>query len=266
MRLSYTKKKTIYTITATIILVVIFVLAWPRTKPQQQAAKTAAPANKITASVPPAFDKNAYSTDVANSLWAVVNKGRMLPSSYVPANLVTPTVPLRYPATNPEMHVRADAAAAMQTMFAAAKQSGIGLKLASGYRSYANQTSTYSNYVKTYGVSQADTFSARPGHSEHQTGLAADLEPVSGQCEIDQCFGDLPEGKWLAANDYKYGFIIRYQKDTQNLTGYEYEPWHVRYLGTALSNEINSSGQTLEQFFALPPYTTYPTSSLTLKM
>jgi D-alanyl-D-alanine carboxypeptidase len=149
---------------------------------------------------------------------------------------------------------------------AAAKQSGIELKLASGYRSYANQAATYSNYAKTYGTSQADTFSARPGHSEHQTGLAADLEPIDGQCELDQCFGDLPEGKWLAANAYKYGFIVRYQKGAQDLTGYEYEPWHMRYIGTGLSDQINTSGQTLEQFFGLPNITSYPSTSLTLKM
>ena len=197
-------------------------------------------------------------------MWVVVNKGRQLPSDYVPAGLVVPTVPLRLSGSAAEMHVRSDTAAAMEKMFAAAKNEGINLMLASGYRSYATQVSVYNGYVSASGVDQADTFSARPGHSEHQTGLAADVEPTSRVCEVEQCFENTPEGKWLAANSYKYGFIIRYQKDTQALTGYEYEPWHVRYVGSDLSAQIHQTGQTLEQFFGLPNYSTYPDKSLIL--
>jgi len=137
--------------------------------------------------------------------------------------------------------------------------------LASGYRSYSDQASVYSAYVSQSGVAQADTFSARPGHSEHQTGLAADIEPLSRTCEVEQCFENTKEGQWLAANSYKFGFVIRYQKNTQDLTGYEYEPWHVRYVGKYLALKLYRSGQTLEQFFSLPAYTTYPAQQLQLK-
>jgi D-alanyl-D-alanine carboxypeptidase len=163
------------------------------------------------------------------------------------------------------MNLRSDAASALENMFAAAKTESVELKLESGYRSYASQVSVYNGYVAASGVTQADTFSARPGHSEHQTGLAADIEPVDRTCEVEQCFEKTKEGQWLAANSYKFGFIIRYQKDTQELTGYEYEPWHIRFVGTALADQINQSGQTLEQFFGLQIYSTYPAQSLVLK-
>lgn len=196
--------------------------------------------------------------DQAASLSSVVNKGRILPSSYVPANLVVPNVPLRLSSGAPEMHVRADTAAAMEQMFSAAAQEGLQLKLASGYRSYSTQSGLYKGYVTSSGQAYADATSARPGHSEHQTGLAADLEPASRACEIQECFGDMAEGKWLAANAHKYGFIIRYQKGKQSLTGYQYEPWHVRYLGTSLAAKVYSSGKTLEQYFGLSLYADYP--------
>jgi D-alanyl-D-alanine carboxypeptidase len=112
--------------------------------------------------------------------------------------------------------------------------------------------------VQSEGQAVADTQSARPGYSEHQSGLAADLEPASRKCEVDQCFGDTPEGKWLSANAYKYGFVIRYPLGLDNITGYEYEPWHVRYVGIALSTEMHDEGiLTLEQFFAISGGTAY---------
>ncbi len=102
------------------------------------------------------------------------------------------------------------------------------------------------------GKAVADTQSARPGFSEHQTGLAADIEPASRTCEVQECFGDTPEGQWVAANAYKYGFVIRYPKDMQHVTGYIYEPWHVRYVGKKLAEQMHKEGvATLEQFFGL---------------
>jgi D-alanyl-D-alanine carboxypeptidase len=163
------------------------------------------------------------------------------------------------------MHLRQAAADALVMMFQAAKDTGVDLMLASGYRSYTDQVSVYNSYVAQSGTAQADTFSARPGHSEHQTGLAADIEPVSRTCEVDQCFESTKEGQWLAANSYRFGFIIRYQKNTEDLTGYEYEPWHVRYVGADLAGQIKQSGQTLEQFFGLPAFTNYPSNSFQLK-
>ena len=207
-----------------------------------------------SAATKPAFNKNLYSHTVASSIWVVVNKLNPLsPPTYIPANLVFPDVPLRVPG-NETMQLRRVAALAMEQMFSAAKQQNINLMLASGYRSYSYQQTLYNGYVATQGKSVADAQSARPGYSEHQTGLAADVEPVSRNCEVEQCFASTPEGIWLASNSYKYGFIIRYPKNGQNSTGYEYEPWHIRYIGIAAATEMhNDHITTLEQFFGYPP-------------
>jgi D-alanyl-D-alanine carboxypeptidase len=200
------------------------------------------------------FNKQQYSLSDPASLWLVVNKTRPLsPKDYAPADLVVPTMPLRLNSSQEEMHLRAGTAKAMETMVNAADKQGIKLMLSSGYRSYNFQVNLYNGYVKQQGQAAADKQSARQGFSEHQTGMAADLEPVSRTCEVEQCFADTPEGKWLATNDYKYGFIVRYPNGKDNITGYEYEPWHVRYVGTALSNEMHRDNiPTLEQFFNLP--------------
>jgi LAS superfamily LD-carboxypeptidase LdcB len=182
--------------------------------------------------IAPKFNRSQFSVNNSASIWAVVNKGRALPSSYTPPDLLAPNVPLRLPATDPEMQIRAVAAGSLQQMFNDAQAKGLKLMLSSGYRSYGLQQVVYSTNVGNQGQQTADSSSAKPGHSEHQTGLAVDIEPTSRKCEVDLCFADTPEGIWLAKNAYKYGFIIRYQKNQEKLTGYEYEPWHVRYVGS----------------------------------
>lgn len=201
------------------------------------------------------FDKHKFSTTDPASIWIIASKVSPLnPLTYAPTDLVTPSVPLRLAASSPEMHVRKQAADAMEQMVADAKKAGANLMLASGYRSYQTQVSVYNNEVAQNGQATADTESARPGHSEHQTGLAADMEPTNKKCELDNCFGDTAEGKWLTANAYKYGFIIRYQPDKVAITGYRYEPWHIRYIGIDLSQEMHKQGiTTLEEFFGVVP-------------
>ncbi len=198
------------------------------------------------------FNKKQYSTTDPTSIWTVVNKQHSLnPKDYAPADLTVPNVLLRVPG-NESMQVRKPTAAALETMFTAAKTDGLNLMLSSGYRSYAYQVNLYNGYVQTQGQATADTQSARPGFSEHQTGLAADIEPSTRKCELEQCFADTPEGKWIVANAYKYGFIIRYTSDKVQVTGYEYEPWHVRYVGTDLATELhNTHVETLEEFFGI---------------
>jgi D-alanyl-D-alanine carboxypeptidase len=263
------KNKNVRLLLAAAIVAALVWAVWPSRSADKPASLLSAAVKNQTpaaqAQAPPAFDKSRFSTDEASSLWAVVNKGRSLPGDYVPADLTVPDVPLRLDPSAPEMHVRADTAAALKSLFAAGKSEGIDLMLSSGYRPYSEQVSLYNNYAAQSGTAQADTFSARPGHSEHQTGLAADVEPASRSCEVDQCFADLPEGRWLAANAYRYGFIIRYGKGAEALTGYEYEPWHIRYVGKELAARLYSSGQTLEQFFGLPAFQTYPAKSYGLK-
>lgn len=204
------------------------------------------------------FNKSKLSKSNPNSIWVVVNKQRPInPKTYVPSDLVVPSVGLRVPG-NESMQLRAAAAKALINMFDAATKDNINLMLSSGYRSYNYQVNLYGNYVNTQGQAVADTQSARPGYSEHQTGLAVDLRPTTGQCELDKCFGELPEGKWVAENAYKYGFIIRYPEGSESIVGYEYEPWHIRYVGVDLAtNYHNTNATTLEEYFDLPPAPNY---------
>lgn len=200
----------------------------------------------------PTFDKTQYSTIDPISIWIVVNKVRPLnPLSYAPNDLVTPNLPLRVPG-NETMKMRTTTATALEQLFATAKLANYDLMVSSGYRSYSYQVGLYNGYVSSMGKAAADQLSARPGYSEHQTGLAVDVEPTSRKCELDQCFANTPEGQWLAANAYQYGFIIRYPADKVAITGYEYEPWHLRYVGIALATEMHVQGvETLEEFFGL---------------
>jgi len=127
----------------------------------------------------------------------------------------------------------------------AAKKEGVTLQIVSGFRSYNTQKYTYNNFVNIYGVSYASISSAKAGHSEHQTGLALDISM------LNQSFGDTYEGRWLANNCAKYGFIIRYPKGKESITGYMYEPWHIRYVGTILAEKITASGLCLEEYLKI---------------
>lgn len=213
---------------------------------------------KQSAGTKDSFNKNQYSLTDPTSIWVIVNKVHPLqPKDYIPADLVIPSLPLRVPG-NESMQMRQVTADALTKLFAGAKAADVPMMVSSGYRSYSYQVSLYGKYVQDEGQATADTQSARPGYSEHQTGLAVDVEPLDQQCDVDQCFGDLPAGKWLAANAYKYGFIIRYPSDKTSVTGYEYEPWHIRYVGVDLATEMhNKHIETLEEFFNVPGGTTY---------
>lgn len=201
----------------------------------------------VSQSQAPAFDKNKYSLTDPASLWVVVNKKRPLnPKTYAPTDLT--------PVGNGQ-YMRKSAAQALGKLQVAAKAAGLSISALSGYRSYQTQVSVYGNEVRANGQQVADTQSARPGYSEHQTGWAVDVG--GGGCGIEDCFGNTAEGKWLAANSYKYGFIIRYTKDGQSTSGYRPEPWHIRYIGTDLAAQIHTSGQTLEEFFGLEAATSY---------
>lgn len=198
------------------------------------------------------FNKSAHSLTNPASIWVIVNKQHPLkPKNYAPT-LIVPSVPLKGSASAGNMHVSTTMAPALEKLFAGAKAAGYTLMLSSGYRSYSYQVGVYNGIVASQGQVAADEQSARPGYSEHQTGLAADVAPSSGTCDLSQCFGTTPQGGWLAANAYKYGFIIRYPADKQSVTGYEYEPWHIRYIGTDLSMQMHNQGiETLEEFFGV---------------
>jgi D-alanyl-D-alanine carboxypeptidase len=186
---------------------------------------------------PSSFDKTKYSTTSPSSLWVIVNKKHALPSDYTPELVAV---------AGGQMH--SAAATSLTKLLSDALAAGNSLYIISSYRSYSNQQSTYGGWVERDGVAKADTYSARPGYSEHQTGLAVDLG--NGTCDLEICFGDTLAGKWLAGNAYKYGFIIRYPSDKTLVTGYQYEPWHLRYIGDDLSQQMHDQSiTTLEEFF-----------------
>lgn len=147
--------------------------------------------------------------------------------------------------------MRPETGAALDSMLRAAAEAGVPMKVISAYRSYQAQASVYEYWVGLQGKAEADRSSARPGHSEHQTGLAVDLGVPDGFCDLRTCFGDTEQGKWLAANAQDYGFIVRYESDTESVTGYQYEPWHMRYVGIDEAKKIVASGQTLDQYYGI---------------
>jgi D-alanyl-D-alanine carboxypeptidase len=207
------------------------------------------------------FDPPKHSIDEAESIWVVVNKQRQIsPLRYQPVSLAFPAFP-KPKVQNPfGLQMREEAALATVQMASAMAEAGQGtLILNSGFRTYKNQQGLYNRTRDTKGLAVAEKLSARPGHSEHQLGLAADFSVKGEGCVIMVCFGNTESGKWLAANAHSYGFILRYPKGFKPTTGFQYEPWHFRYVGVELATEMKSKGiKTLEQFWGLesaPDYT-----------
>ena len=159
----------------------------------------------------------------------IANKTYSLPTSYNPGGL------LKVFTSN------------FNKMKEAAKKDGVTLKIISGFRSYSTQKTLYNNYVKSDGRANADRYSARPGHSEHQTGLAADINKISYTWHTTK------DGKWLYNNCYKYGFIIRYTKNGESKTGYKFEPWHIRYVGVDIATKLYNKGNwiSLEEYLGI---------------
>ena len=178
------------------------------------------------------------------SIDAVVNKERNLPPAYVPPDLVVVDVPH---AGEPKQ-MREAAARSLEQLFAAAQADGWLLYAASGYRSYEAQAAIFERNVAHYGLEQASRFSARPGQSEHQTGLAMDVTSAAVGYRLVQEFGQTGEGRWLAQSAARFGFVIRYPEDREQVTGYAYEPWHLRYVGVSLAAALVELELTLEEY------------------
>lgn len=210
-------------------------------------ARAGQSAAKTSASQPAGFNKKQYSLDDPASLWVVVNKQRPLnPKTYAPSDLTD---------IGNGQRMRLAAANQLKLLFSAAKAAGYTLVAESGYRSYGTQVSVYNSEVRAFGQAKADSESARPGYSEHQTGWAVDIG--SPGCYED-CFGTKPASKWLLTVAYKYGFIRRYPPDKTDITGYREEPWHFRYIGVDLATELHKQNvETLEEFFGLPAAPNY---------
>lgn len=140
---------------------------------------------------------------------------------------------------------------ALDEMIKSAKEDGIGLVVRSGYRSYSNQVSLFKYYSNQDGSSKANTYSAKPGYSEHQTGLAYDFTRKNVNKSIGSWFNDTKEAKWLYENAHKFGFILRYPEGKEDITGYIYESWHYRYIGKEHSKNFNMNNLTLEEYLGL---------------
>jgi LAS superfamily LD-carboxypeptidase LdcB len=176
----------------------------------------------------------------------LVNKKHALPSSYVPSKLVNPNVPS---SDRSKTQMTPEAAKALEALFAQASKDNIKLTAISGYRSYARQDTIFrSNVIKYGSATAANQFSARPGESEHQTGLAMDVSSPSVGNNLTQSYANTREGKWLRENAPKFGFIVRYEKGKEHITGYQFEPWHLRYVGKDASTNIAYRNIVLEEY------------------
>ena len=169
--------------------------------------------------------------------------------SYRPTDLVIPNVATSNSDSNDERSVRKIMQADLEAMLSDAKSQGLSLTMNSGFRSYQAQEFYFNNYVAQSGMDSALQFSAKPGYSEHQTGLGIDINSSDRSCYLEECFGSSAGGAWLAQNANKYGFILRYPKGKEAVTGYQYEPWHFRYVGRPLAAEFqNKPDLTYEEY------------------
>lgn len=223
--------------------------------PESTATATQAPSRvpPSSAARPPsaAAPGPQHSLSDPTSPWVIVNKHRPLsPATFVPPDLARPAV--RRATSGEAALVNSTTAAAAERMFAAAAADGVIVTLASGYRSFATQQATYGSYVNSRGQAEADTASARPGYSEHQTGWAFDIGDGSGADSFTPQFKDRPAAIWAKANAHRFGFVVRYPWMLHEITGYFYEPWHLRFIGKEAAGDMRARGiGTLEEYFGL---------------
>ena len=186
-------------------------------------------------------------TKTASSLTYIVNKKHPLPAEYEPNDLVR--VPVKTNGT--PWALRKETSDQLVKLFKAAEKDGIYLRLGSGYRSYSYQKQLYNSYARQNGKEASDKFSARAGYSEHQTGLAADILGADVNYDFSQRFETQKEAIWLKKHAPNYGFVLRFIKGKESITGYMFEPWHYRYIGTNLAKKVQQAGNdvTLEEYF-----------------
>ncbi|PGS55083.1 D-alanyl-D-alanine carboxypeptidase [Bacillus sp. AFS041924] len=176
----------------------------------------------------------------------LVNKERKLPDEYEPPDLIYPIVPL-HGVNKEKTLMRKEAAHALENLFERAEASGVKLTPVSAYRSLDRQQSLYNYYIQIHGEDWTHSFSAVPGTSEHQTGLSIDVSSPSFGNKLEQEFGETKEGTWLAAHAHEFGFVIRYPEDKVELTKYNYEPWHIRYIGKKYATYLYKNDLVLEE-------------------
>ncbi|MGI4895664.1 MAG: M15 family metallopeptidase [Janthinobacterium lividum] len=202
------------------------------------AGPTAPTSADATAAAP------AFSLTAADSPWVVINKQHpLIPAGYVPRVL----------STVGGKQVAGVIVPDLTALLGAAQADGVELTLTSGYRSHDYQRSVHDNAVEREGFAAAESYSARPGYSEHQTGLAVDFgSSTQPKCAVQDCFQGTTEAHWLAANAKRFGFLLRYPGDRIQVTGYAAESWHYRWIGVDLAQQMDRARvSTLEEFFAV---------------
>jgi len=188
------------------------------------------------------FYKNIKIIDEEDDILVLVNKNNKLTKSYIPKDLQK--LNIKY--SNEDKYLREMAKNSFEKLSKKAKKEGLKIIAVSAYRSFDYQENLFNNYVVEYGKKYALKCSAKPGHSEHQTGLAVDVEGSNNDYDN---FIDTKEYLWMKDNAHKYGFILRYPKGKENITGFKFEPWHYRYVGRFIATIIHSEKLTLEEFF-----------------
>ena len=192
------------------------------------------------------LDKEVYTDTVPstnlNTNYLLVNKFNYLDRNYIPNNLEL----LDNSYAKSGIYLVKEAKDNLERLISDAKNAGMNIRVISAYRSYSYQENLYNNYVKNDGVENADTYSARPGYSEHQTGLVVD---VTRAFDDFNNFENTNEYTWMLENAHNYGFILRYPKDKENITTYSFEAWHYRYVGIELAKKIKASNLTFDEYY-----------------
>ena len=187
------------------------------------------------------FYKNIKKIKNPDNILVLVNKNNKLDNNYKPKDLEI--INIKY--SNKDKYLRKEAKEAFEQLSEDASKLNLSIIAVSTFRSYSYQKNLYSEYVNKKGKKYADLCSARPGHSEHQTGLSLD---VMGSNKDYNKFDESKEFNWMINNAYKYGFILRYPKDKEHITGFKYEPWHYRYVGKEIAKIIHDKNITLEEY------------------
>ena len=193
---------------------------------------------RVNIGVDKPYYTNVKTIENPNDVLVLVNKYNAFPNGYVPKDLMMVE----------STYMRSDAAIHMLDMVKAMRNEGLTVILHSGYRSEKTQENLYNRYVKRDGKEKADTYSARPSHSEHQSGLAMDL---SNNWALEEVFENTKEFAWLKEHAHEYGYILRYKKGKEDITGYTYEPWHYRYVGVDIATKIHDENLTFEEYYVL---------------
>jgi len=267
MRMKIAEKKKVARLPFVIILLVVVLLGIVCLLVFIFAKPAAAPSPSISAERTPATTKTSPSLLLPGAKTPVplpidtalltrpggqlilVNKTTPIDLAYAPTDLVLPPVAYRTDKSQEEVMVRAALVEPLTKLFADARAAGSELMIGSAYRSSKLQETYFNSYTSAHGSAEAELYSAHPGTSEHQLGLAVDLTTTDRNCYLVECFADTSAGRWLAANAHHYGFILRYPKGKTSITGYNFEPWHFRYVGITIATAIYESGLTYEEAF-----------------